>query len=132
MRHRQATREEQVVLNTLPTDDHSVIYENDEYVAAVGTTSFDPAGPVWTRLFIWRHDDGPLHSWADLQHIKNSICGEGSEAVELYPAEARKVDRANVTHLWVLPEHEQLWLGMASDDPDHEPSRWWTFAALPA
>jgi hypothetical protein len=36
-----------------------------------------------------------VHDWRDLQRIKNQLVGPECEAVELYPAESRKVDTAN-------------------------------------
>jgi hypothetical protein len=37
----------------------------------------------------------PIHNWRHLQQIKNDICGEESEALELYPAMSRIVDTVN-------------------------------------
>lgn len=46
------------------------------------------------------------------QQIKNEVIGEQREAVEIYPAESRKVDFTNTTHLWVLPEGDMVPFGM--------------------
>ena len=64
-----------------------------------------------------------------MQTITNEHCGDDSEALELYPAQARLLDRSNAYHLWVIPEHERFWLGMEGDreDPDPGPAFWWTF-----
>lgn len=59
-----------------------------------------PCGVV--HLSIKRLDREPIHDWRDLQEIKNAIIGTEHEAVELYPAESRKVDSANQYHLWAL------------------------------
>ena len=58
-----------------------------------------------THLSIKRHDRGVLlgKDWRDFQRIKNELCGEDCEALEIYPAEKRLVDTANQYHLWVLP-----------------------------
>jgi hypothetical protein len=56
------------------------------------------------HLSIKRHDREPIHDWRDLQMIKTILCGEESEAMELYPAESRVVDTSNQYHLWVLPK----------------------------
>lgn len=109
--------------------DGYTLYEDDEYGVAARETRFDPDGPAWTHLVIHRQDAQPIHSWADMQTIKNELCGDQSEALELYPAEGRLLDRANAYHLWVIPEHERFWLGMEGDrdKPDPGPAFWWTF-----
>ena len=55
-------------------------------------------------LSIKRLDKKPCSDWADLQKIKNDICGKSREAIQLYPSEERLVDTANQYHLIVLPE----------------------------
>lgn len=52
------------------------------------------------HLSIRRMDRQPIHDWRDLQEIKNQLLGPECEAVEIYPAESRKVDSANQYHLW--------------------------------
>lgn len=69
--------------------------------------------PGLTHLSIKRIDRAPIHDWRDLQAIKNEICGPEREAVEIYPAESRKVDTANQYHLWVLPAGESLPFGFS-------------------
>lgn len=103
------------------------VFEDGAYRVAARETRFDPDGPVWTHLVISRHDGQPVHSWDDLQRIKSDLCGEESEAIELYPSQARLVDRTNTYHLWVLPEGERLWVGMEGDDDSGIAERWWTF-----
>ncbi|HEU0130810.1 MAG TPA: hypothetical protein VFQ85_07450 [Mycobacteriales bacterium] len=44
------------------------------------------------------------HDWRELQRVKNELTGHEWEAVELYPAESRRVDTANQYHLWCLRE----------------------------
>lgn len=56
-------------------------------------------------------DKEPIHDWRDLQHIKNELCGEDREALEIYPAESRLVDTANQYHLWVMPKDAQIPFG---------------------
>lgn len=58
--------------------------------------------PLLYHLVIRRRDGKPLHSWHDLQRIKNELVGQEEEAVEVYPAESRLVDRKHIYHLWVL------------------------------
>lgn len=57
------------------------------------------------HLSIKRHDRREIHDWRDLQAIKNALCGEEWEGIEIYPAESRKVDLANQFHLWCFPQH---------------------------
>jgi hypothetical protein len=49
-----------------------------------------------------RRRDGAaiLRDWRHFQRIKNEVIGEECEAVELYPAESRKVDASNKYHLY--------------------------------
>mgnify|MGYP001170290432 CR=1 FL=1 len=55
-------------------------------------------------LSIKRIDKQPCNDWADFQKIKDDICGELREAIQIYPSSERLVDTANQYHLWVLPE----------------------------
>jgi hypothetical protein len=54
------------------------------------------------HLSIKRLDQQPIHDWRDLQEIKNQLVGPECEAIEIYPAESRKVDGANQFHLWAM------------------------------
>lgn len=53
------------------------------------------------RLAIKRSDKTAIRSWRILQDIKNSIVGDESVAVEVYPRESEVTDTANMYHLWV-------------------------------
>jgi hypothetical protein len=66
---------------------------------------------AWSHLSIKRNDREPIHDWRHLQQIKNDICGEDREAVELYPATDRVNDGANQYHLWVLPKGKRMAIG---------------------
>jgi len=52
------------------------------------------------HLNIRRRDGSLMRDWRHLPEIKNQLLGEECEAVELYPAESRKVDTSNKFHLW--------------------------------
>jgi len=77
-----------------------------------GPGSFDTFGEVFNGfpkengevawLSIKRLDKEPIHDWRDLQRIKNEVVGEEAEAIEIYPAESRKMDVANQYHLFVF------------------------------
>jgi len=58
---------------------------------------------VW-HLSVKRVDKQPIHDWRDLQAIKNAICGDQVEAMELYPSESRVMDTCNQYHLWAFME----------------------------
>jgi hypothetical protein len=63
-------------------------------------------GDGGVHLSIKRIDQQPIHDWRDLQRIKNELIGPDCEAVELYPAEGRRVDTANQYHLWGTADPE--------------------------
>jgi hypothetical protein len=63
------------------------IYANNLYTCLLRNNQ-----PGITWLSIKRNDAAPIHSWQHLQQIKNDICGEDREAIELYPAMSRIVD----------------------------------------
>ena len=75
----------------------------DEYQVAVDKTPTHGFKDfkIW-HLSIKRRDKEALHDWRDLQAIKNQLCGPEVEAMEIYPAESRKVDTANQYHLWAF------------------------------
>ena len=60
-------------------------------------------GAGMTYLSIKRLKKEAVHDWRELQRVKNDLCGEQREGMELYPAMARVVDTANSYHLFVLP-----------------------------
>ena len=92
------------------------IWLNDRYQASVrrrtGEGWFDETEECYngfpaengevTWLSIKRRDKEPIHDWRDLQRIKNDICGPDAEAMEIYPAETRLMDRANQYHLFAF------------------------------
>lgn len=83
---------------------HSELWRNSRFQVAV-TRSVPHGFPgVWmTWLSIKTlHWPQHRHDWRELQRIKNEICGEQCDAIELYPAESRRHDTADQFHLWVL------------------------------
>jgi len=87
---------------------HDDVYLNDTYqVNITWKTKHHAFGDAdIVHLSIKRIDKAPIHDWRDLQEIKNELVGPEREAIELYPAEQRRVDTANQYHLWVMPEGE--------------------------
>jgi hypothetical protein len=79
------------------------LWTNGEYQVAVDKTPSHGFRDftIW-HLSIKRLDKDAIHDWRDLQAIKNQLCGAEAEAIELYPAESRKVDSANQFHLFVF------------------------------
>ena len=55
-----------------------------------------------------RHNTGnAIHSWSDIQRIKNDLFGEEAHAVEYYPKVSELVDDKNIYHVWILePEYK--------------------------
>ena len=51
-------------------------------------------------------------TWAEKQEIKDELFGKRRVAVEVYPAEDRLVDVADVYHLWVFEKGFQLPFGI--------------------
>jgi hypothetical protein len=80
------------------------VFQNNEYT--VGVTEVDTCSEyfgVVTYLVCVRCDGEPVHSWLDLQQIKNTIVGEEEIAVEVFPPDSHLFDGVNAYHLWVLP-----------------------------
>lgn len=60
-------------------------------------------GGPWAQLGICSFDGTARHDWRDFQCIKNDVCGEEWEAIELFPKESRLVDPSNYYMLWCAP-----------------------------
>jgi len=82
-------------------------YANDLYQVCVDCVSFKDQSVV--HLSIKTHDRSTIIPWQHKQWIKNDICGEELEAVELFPAESRMVNTANQYHLWVMEKVPVGW-----------------------
>lgn len=96
----------------IPADQLDVgdLYVNDVYQVMVRRQSPTASdGPDLVHLSVKRRDKRPVHDWRDLQRIKNEILGPEHEAIELYPAESRRVDLANQYHLWALDDPTFRW-----------------------
>jgi hypothetical protein len=74
---------------------NSPVYLNDLYTVQIEQM------PPFVHLIIRRNDWDTCKDWRHFQQIKNEFVGIENEAVELFPAESRLVDTANVYHLWV-------------------------------
>ena len=74
-----------------------------------------------TYLSIKRLDKKSIHDWRHLQEIKNELCGEDCEAIEIYPVEKRLVDCANQYHLFVFPKGFVIGFGWGNRSVDYTP-----------
>ncbi len=83
----------------------TAIFINSRYQVNVRILGEKPPFGFMAHLSIKRRDKAPIRNWRDLQRIKNEICGEHCEAVEIFPAEGRLVDTSNQYHLWVFREY---------------------------
>lgn len=82
------------------------MFRNDLYQVQV--RQLDGGGLF--HLNIRRLDGAPIiRDWRHFQQIKNEILGPECEAVELYPAESRKVDTSNKYHLWGYADPAKRW-----------------------
>lgn len=87
------------------------IYENNIYRVIVRYIGMaNPLGGEGTVRGFWLSihnlEKTSEHDWREYQRIKNELCGEESEGVELYPAESRKVDTSNQFHLYVFENYK--------------------------
>jgi len=104
-----AFREEvyQKLLAVIKSDhEHCEVWRNDTYQVAIYNKD-KPIHKDWPRMIhlsIKRIDREVIRDWRELQMIKNRLIGRENEAVELFPAESRRVDMANQYHLWVLAD----------------------------
>lgn len=80
-------------------------YENDLYCVTVRRyrKGFFIGNKPYITLGIINADNSARHDWREFQQIKNQICGEEWEAIELYPSESRLRDPSNEFFLWAVP-----------------------------
>jgi len=79
------------------------IYRNDLYQVAIDKNPpHGFAGAIIWWLSIKRTDKEPILDWRDMQAIKNQLCGEEVEMIQLFPAESRLVDGANQWHFFAF------------------------------
>lgn len=73
---------------------------------------------MMAQMTIGRHGDLAPITWDELQRIKDELAGEDETAVEVYPAAENLVNKANLRHLWILPDGFALPFGL------HLPNAW--------
>jgi len=79
------------------------VWENNRYLVhrenvPEANHDFTNTHIVW--LSIKAIDDSARHDWREFQWIKNELCGDDWEAIEVYPSEKRMVDSCNQFHMW--------------------------------
>lgn len=94
-------------------------YANDQYQVLMRTVPGGDLGEI-VHLVVRRIDLKTITSWDDLQRIKNELCGPELEGFELLPAESRRMNQANQTHLWVLKNGSALPVGFQPDLPEEK------------
>lgn len=85
--------------------DQELIFLNSRYQVNIRPFTHSVFGQV-AHLSIKSLDKEARHDWRDFQRIKNELCGEECEAIEIYPAESRLIDTANQYHLWVFHSYK--------------------------
>jgi len=90
----------------------STYYRSDTYQVCMRTLEREEHGFGESLNIIWlsykRNDRAAFGDWRIKQHIKNQMVGPECEAIEIYPAESRKVDTSNQYHLWCFPKGMSL------------------------
>jgi hypothetical protein len=81
------------------------IFKNSRYLVWKSTVHCQVPLGDGVLLSIRALDRSAAHNWRDFQRLKNELVGPEAEAVELYPAESRKVDTANQFYLWAFPRY---------------------------
>jgi hypothetical protein len=86
--------------------DGAECWHNDVYSVTVRRNPSGWAffGGPWVQIGISCQDGEARHDWRDFQKIKNDICGDDWEAIELYPRESRLLDPSNYYMLWCAPD----------------------------
>jgi hypothetical protein len=120
LRHDQKIRRIEVVRETMAhygVDEAEAIAmldaeeaKSEFYINELYQCQTQPTGPdgEMIHICIRRRDGAAIFDWRHMQQIKNELAGPQREAIQLFPAEDRKVDTSNKYHLWVLPEGARL------------------------
>jgi hypothetical protein len=92
-----------------------VVYRNDFWIVQVYefNCALGPMLHLAIRSIAQAGTDSGLEpSWSELQRIKNELCGEQAEAVQVHPRPADLMDQADMYHLFVLPQGWPLPFGL--------------------
>jgi hypothetical protein len=96
---------------SLPDGTIIEVWHNKWYNVSVRryTSGFPVGGGPYVIVGLTHISERAVHDWRDMQCIKNDICGEEWEGVELYPAESRLIDPSNRFYLWCVPLGVLTW-----------------------
>lgn len=89
--------------------DGAPVYENDYYSVIVRKERL--FGQTFYQLSIINADQSAHRDWREFQQIKNELCGEEAEGIELYPAESRKLDPSNMFLVYVFKNELPIKIG---------------------
>ena len=79
----------------------SKVYKNNIY--SVQVFPYPCAWGNCLKVLIRRHDAKPIHSWCDMQRLKNEVFGDDRIMLEVYPKQCNLIDVANMYWFFVLP-----------------------------
>ncbi len=86
----------------------STYYRSNTYQVCMRSLEPEEHGFGEDFEVIWlsykRNDREAFGDWRIKQHIKNQMVGPECEAIEIYPAESRRMDVSNQYHLWAFPK----------------------------
>lgn len=73
---------------------------------------------IWGKVIhcCFRNLEGNDIPWAEKQWIKDSLFGNDRLAIEVFPAQSRLVDEANMYHIWVFEKGFELPFGIHKND----------------
>ena len=91
--------------------ENEVYFVNDTYQVIMT----EEENSIW--LSIKNHDRTTEIPWQHKQWIKNDLCGEESEGVELFPAQSRMWNTANQYHIFVMKDQERIPIGFDFGGP---------------
>lgn len=116
LKHKKYESREQIIAMLAHEEKTTTLWINDTYQVQRRVMS---DGLI--HINIRRRDGAPiLRDWRHFQQIKNEMLGDECEAIELYPAESRKVDASNKYHLWGYADPKWRFpIGMKDRDVDY-------------
>lgn len=95
------TAEQDAALRAMHNGVPSLCFRNSRYQVDARIMNHPVFGRI-CELSIKTLDKLAHHDWRDFQRIKNEICGDECDAIEIYPKESRLVDTANQYYLYVF------------------------------
>jgi len=84
-----------------PRSPHILAVRNSRYRVVMRRAQALDTGPDVIHISIKRLDQRSHIPYRECMRIKDVLCGEEYEGVQLFPARSREVDAANHYHLWL-------------------------------